>query len=85
MATHHELTAQAEPVAHEDVVTSYTDAPTCTVSAGGVNFAYRELVLDLSPQRLGRRHVDRPSWRQSSRPAKRHPLRPSSLPTGQLM
>ena len=43
MATHHELTAQAEPVAHEDVVTSYKDAPTRTVSAGGVNFAYREL------------------------------------------
>ncbi len=43
MATHHELTAQAEPVAHENVVTSYKDAPTCTVSAGGVNFAYREL------------------------------------------
>ena len=43
MAAHHELTAQAEPVAHENVVTSYKDAPTCTVSAGGVNFAYREL------------------------------------------
>ena len=43
MATHYELTAQAEPVAHEDVVTPYNDAPTCTVSAGGVNFAYREL------------------------------------------
>ncbi len=28
MATHHELTAQAEPVAPEDVVTSYKDAPT---------------------------------------------------------
>ena len=26
MATHHELTAQAEPVAHEDVVTSYKNA-----------------------------------------------------------
>jgi pimeloyl-ACP methyl ester carboxylesterase len=43
MATHHELAAHAEPVAHEDVVTSYKDAPTRTVSAGGVNFAYREL------------------------------------------
>ena len=43
MATHHELIAQAEPVAHEDVVASYNDAPTRTVSAGGVNFAYREL------------------------------------------
>ncbi len=43
MATHHGLTAQAEPVAHEDVVTSYKEAPTRTVSAGGVNFAYREL------------------------------------------
>ena len=43
MATHHQLTAQAEPVAHEDVVTSYRDAPTRTVSAGGVSFAYREL------------------------------------------
>ena len=43
MATHHELTAQAEPVAHEDVVTSYKDAPTRTVSAGGINFAYRAL------------------------------------------
>ena len=30
-------------MAHEDVVTSYKDAPTRTVSAGGVNFAYREL------------------------------------------
>ena len=30
-------------MAHENVVTSYKDAPTCTVSAGGVNFAYREL------------------------------------------
>jgi hypothetical protein len=39
MATHHELTAQAKPVAHEDVVTSDKDAPTRTVSAGGVNFA----------------------------------------------
>src|SRR5438552_15783056 len=38
MATHHELTAQAEPV-----LTSYKHAPTRTVSAGGVNFAYREL------------------------------------------
>jgi len=36
MATHHELTAQAEPVAHEDVVMSYKDAPTRTVSAAGV-------------------------------------------------
>src|SRR6266566_6745888 len=43
MATHHELIAQAEPVAHEDVVASYKDAPTRTVSAGGVNFTYREL------------------------------------------
>ena len=43
MATHYELTARAEPLAHEDVVTSYKDAPTRTVSAGGVNFAYREL------------------------------------------
>ncbi len=43
MATHHKLTAQAEPVAPEDVVTSYKDAPTRTVSAGGVNFTYREL------------------------------------------
>jgi pimeloyl-ACP methyl ester carboxylesterase len=30
-------------VAHEDVVTSCKDAPTRTVSAGRVNFAYREL------------------------------------------
>src|SRR5712671_1899667 len=29
--------------ARGDVVTSYKDAPTRTVSAGGVNFAYREL------------------------------------------
>ena len=43
MATHHELTTQAEPVAQEHVVTSYKDAPTRTVSAGGVNFTYREL------------------------------------------
>src|SRR6059036_2319059 len=43
MATHHELTAQAEPVAHEDVVTSYKDAPTRTITAGGVTYAYREL------------------------------------------
>ena len=43
MATHHKLTAQAEPMAPEDVVTSYKDAPTRTVSAGGVNFTYREL------------------------------------------
>jgi len=43
MATHHELTAQAEPVAHEDVVTSYKDAPTRTIAAGGVTYAYREL------------------------------------------
>ena len=27
----------------DDVVTSYKDAPTSTVSAGGVIFAYREL------------------------------------------
>src|SRR5436305_38802 len=43
MATHHELTTQAEPVAHEDVVTLYKDAPTRTVSADGVSFAYRQL------------------------------------------
>src|SRR3989441_5260592 len=43
MATQYELTVQAEPVAHEEVVTSYKDAPTRIVSAGGVNFAYREL------------------------------------------
>ena len=43
MATHHKLTAQAEHVAHEDVVTSYKDAPTRIVFAGEVNFAYREL------------------------------------------
>ena len=36
MATHHELATQAEPVAHEDVVMSYKDAPTRTVSAAGV-------------------------------------------------
>ena len=42
MATQHELT-EAEPVAHEHVVTSNADAPTRTVSAGGVTFAYREL------------------------------------------
>jgi hypothetical protein len=29
--------------ASSDVVTSYKDAPTRTVSAGGVDFAYREL------------------------------------------
>jgi pimeloyl-ACP methyl ester carboxylesterase len=43
MATHHELTADAEPVAHEHAVTSYKNAPTRSVSAGGVTFAYREL------------------------------------------
>jgi pimeloyl-ACP methyl ester carboxylesterase len=43
MATQHELAAQAEPVAHEDLVTSYKDTPTRTVSAGGINFAYRAL------------------------------------------
>src|SRR5215217_2095218 len=43
MATHHEFTAQAESVAHDDLVTSYEDAPTRTVSAGGVHFAYPEL------------------------------------------
>src|SRR2546427_11082480 len=43
MATQYELTVQAEPLAHEDVVTSYKDAPTRIVSAGGVGFAYREL------------------------------------------
>ena len=38
MATHHELTAQAEPV-----ITSYAKAPARTVTAGGVTYAYREL------------------------------------------
>ena len=28
---------------HRHVVTSYTDAPTGTIAAGGVDFAYREL------------------------------------------
>ena len=43
MVTHHDLTAGAEPVAHDDVAGSYKHAPTRTVSAGGVTFAYREL------------------------------------------
>ena len=43
MAIQHELQRRAEPVSHEDVLTSYKHAPTRTVSAGGVNFAYREL------------------------------------------
>jgi pimeloyl-ACP methyl ester carboxylesterase len=32
-----------EQEAHRHVVTSYKDAPTRTIAAGGVNFAYREL------------------------------------------
>jgi hypothetical protein len=43
MATQHDLTAAAEAAAHDAVVTSYADAPTRTVSAGGVTFAYRDL------------------------------------------
>lgn len=35
--------SSAEPVAHEGGGTSYKNAPTRTISAGGVNFAYREL------------------------------------------
>jgi hypothetical protein len=43
MAIHQDLPAQAAPVAHDEEVTSYTNAPTRTVSADGVQFAYREL------------------------------------------
>ena len=43
MTTHHGLTANAEPVAHDDVVTSYNNAPTRTVFGDGVDFAYCEL------------------------------------------
>jgi pimeloyl-ACP methyl ester carboxylesterase len=32
-----------KPEARDDLVTSYQDAPTHTISAGGVDFAYREL------------------------------------------
>jgi hypothetical protein len=38
MATQPELTTEAEPVAHEDVVTSYADPPTRTVSGVPVIF-----------------------------------------------
>jgi len=43
MVTHYDLTAKAAPVAHDGVVPSYKNAPTRTVSTGGVTFAYREL------------------------------------------
>jgi pimeloyl-ACP methyl ester carboxylesterase len=43
MVMHHTLTANAAPVAHEDVITSYTNAPTRTLTAVGVTFAYRDL------------------------------------------
>src|SRR5687768_7435025 len=36
-------TSSAEPVAHDNVVTSYKNAPPRMLSAGGVTFAYREL------------------------------------------
>jgi pimeloyl-ACP methyl ester carboxylesterase len=37
------MTMIDDQAARDDVVTAYTDAPTRTVSAGGVSYAYREL------------------------------------------
>src|SRR5688500_8195396 len=36
-------TARFDQQARHDIVTSYQDAPTRTISAGGIDFAYREL------------------------------------------